>query len=182
MPELEPQNDKLLADAPQLVKKSANKVKRKAAAHKKPPGRGRRRSSLFPASSFEEALTIPNAIQRHAAGQKVRRLTLFDSLKKSPDSGPSRQLTTNANKYGLIKGHYKFEHLELTADGKVATSAESPPKEKLAIRFKLAVDRIAPFKALYEGLRGNRLPAASVLEDSAMETRIPAKNASNFSS
>jgi hypothetical protein len=46
-----------------------------------------RRSSLFPACSFEEALTIANAIQKHASGQKVRRLTLFDSMGKSPDSG-----------------------------------------------------------------------------------------------
>jgi hypothetical protein len=62
-----------------------------------------RRTMLFPASSFEEALTIPNAIQKHAAGQKIRRLTLFDQMGKSPDSGPSRQLITNANKYGLLK-------------------------------------------------------------------------------
>lgn len=81
-----------------------------------------RRTTLFPASSFEEALTIPNAIQKYAAGQKIRRLTLFDHLKKSPDSGGSRQLVINANKYGLIKGSYQSEHLELTPEGKLATS------------------------------------------------------------
>jgi hypothetical protein len=57
-----------------------------------------RRTTLFPAASFEEALTIANGIQKHAAGQKVRRLTLFDQMKKSPDSGPSRQLIVNSNK------------------------------------------------------------------------------------
>src|SRR4051794_7193771 len=68
--------------------------------------RRERRTPLFPAVPFEEALTIANAIQKHAAGQKVRRLTLFDSLGKSPDSGASRQLITNSNKYGLTKGSY----------------------------------------------------------------------------
>ncbi len=136
-----------------------------------------RRTILFPASSFEEALTIPNAIQKHAAGQKVRRLTLFDQMGKSPDSGPSRQLITNANKYGLIKGNYNAEHLELTSDGKIATSNETPPREKLAARFKLAIEKIAPFKELYEAQKGNRLPASSVLEDLAKEKGIPAEDA-----
>ena len=132
-----------------------------------------RRTLLFPASSFEEALTIPNAIQKHAAGQKVRRLTLFHQMQKSPDSGPSRQLITNASKYGLIKGNYNAEHLELTGDGKIATSTDTPPKDRLTVRFKLAIELIAPFKALYDSLRGNRLPATSVLEDLAKEKKVP---------
>src|SRR5258708_3014094 len=47
----------------------------------------------FPASTFEEAFILADAIQKFALGQeKVRKLTLFDKLGKSPDSGPSRQL------------------------------------------------------------------------------------------
>ena len=132
----------------------------------------KRHITPFPASSFEEALTIPNAIQKHAGGQKVRRLTLFDQIGKSPDSGPSRQLITNANKYGLIKGNYAAEHLELTPDGKLATSNDTPARDRLAARFKLAIQGIPPFKALYERQKGNRLPAISVLEDLAKEEGI----------
>ena len=69
-----------------------------------------RRTTLFPAASFEEAMSVANAIQKHAAGAKVRRLTLFDNMGKSPDSGPSRQLIVNSNKYGLTKGSYQSEH------------------------------------------------------------------------
>ena len=105
-----------------------------------------RRTTLFPAASFEEALTIANAIQKHAAGQKVRRLTLFDQMGKSPDSGPSRQLIVNSNKYGLTKGSYAAEHLELTPEGKAATSSDEAPVDKLKVRFKLAIENIAPFK------------------------------------
>jgi hypothetical protein len=149
------------------------KRKRKAEKKAKDSDKRQRRTKLFPASSFEEALTIPNAIQKHASGQKVRRLTLFDQMGKSPDSGPSRQLIINSNKYGLTKGNYTTEHLELTPDGKLATGTEVPPQDKLAARFKLAIDKIPPFKQLYDSQKGNRLPASSVLEDIVKDNGIP---------
>lgn len=136
-----------------------------------------RRTTLFPAASFEEALTIANAIQKHASGRKVRRLTLFDQMGKSPDSGPSRQLIVNSNKYGLTKGSYAAEHLELTPDGKLATGSDVSPAEKLKARFKLAIEKIAPFKSLYETQKGNRLPATSVLEDLAKKQGVPEADA-----
>jgi hypothetical protein len=132
-----------------------------------------RRTPLFPASSFEQALTIPNAIQKYASGQKVRRLTLFDSMGKSPESGASRMLCINANKYGLTTGSYSAEYLDLTPDGKLATNSDTPPREKLAARFRLAIERISPFKLMYDSLKGNRLPASSVLEDQAKEAGVP---------
>jgi len=136
-----------------------------------------RRTVLFPAASFEESLTIAKAIQKHAAGQKVRRLTLLDQMKKSPDSSASRMLIVNSNKYGLTKGNYSAEHLEITTDGKLATSSDTVPKDKLKARFKLAIDQVAPFKALYDAQKGKRLPANSVLEDSAKDNGIPESDA-----
>ncbi len=136
-----------------------------------------RRTTMFPAASFEEALTIPNAIQKHASGQKVRRLTLFDQMGKSPDSGTSRMLVVNSNKYGLSKGSYAAEHLELTPDGKLATGIDVPPRDRLAARFKLAIEKVLPFKQLYDSQKGNRLPASSVLEDIAKENGVPADDA-----
>lgn len=119
----------------------------------------------FPASTFEEALVLAQAIQQFAAGQRVRRLTLFDNLGKSPDSGPSRQLVINSSKYGLTSGGYQAEHLELTEEGKIATSPDASPKDRLRARFKLAIENIPPFKSLYERLKGNKLPAQAVLRD-----------------
>ncbi len=76
----------------------------------------------FPASTFEEAFTLAEAIQKFAPGQeKVRRLTLFDKIGKSPDSGPSRQLITNSSRYGLTRGGYQADFIELTADGSLVT-------------------------------------------------------------
>jgi hypothetical protein len=159
-------------------KKRAKKtVKKPGGGSLQYPSAKAKRTSLFPASSFEEALTIPNAIQKHAAGQAVRRLTLFDQLGKSPDSGPSRQLITNASKYGLIKGNYKADHLELTTEGRLATSVDATIKERLVKRFDLAVSKIMPFRALYDGLKGNRVPATSILEDMAKDKGVPPEDA-----
>jgi hypothetical protein len=45
------------------------------------------------------------------------------------------------------------------------------------MRFKLAIERIAPFKALYDGLKGNRVPATSILEDMAKDKGgVPAED------
>ncbi len=153
--------------APPTTNEEPKKVSKKRSKKKsgKKSNSTKRRRSAFPASSFEEALTIPVAIQKYAAGQKVRRLTLFDHLGKSPDSGPSRQLVTNASKYGLIKGSYKSEHLELTPDGNLATSTEADLRQKKRAQFRLAIEQISPFKFLFDRQRGNRLPAVSILED-----------------
>ncbi|MHB8755303.1 MAG: hypothetical protein ACYC92_10170 [Candidatus Acidiferrales bacterium] len=138
-----------------------NKSKKVAPSRKA----GHRKARSFPASTFEEALALAAAIQQFASGQRVRRLTLFDNLKKSPDSGPSRQLVTNSSKYGLTAGGYQAEHLELTPDGALATSPEAPPRDQLRARFKLAIENIPPFKSLYDRFKGNKMPAQAVLRD-----------------
>jgi hypothetical protein len=107
----------------------------------------------FPASTFDEALEIPVAIQKYAAGQKVRRVTLFDHLKKSPDSGSSRQLITNASKYWLIKGSYHSEYLELTSDGAKVTNTETLESEKIRAKFNLAIARIKPLTNCMNNIR-----------------------------
>jgi hypothetical protein len=159
------------------AKKKRSAKKRIRVTSRTDTGARHRRTPLFPASAFKEALTIPNAIQKHASGQKVRRLTLFDQLTKSPDSGASHQMIVNANKYGLTKGNYTAEFLELTTEGALATSSDAPPKERLTARFNLAIKNIPVFNALYESQKGNRLPAPSVLEDLAKENGISPEDA-----
>lgn len=157
--------------------RSRKSARKKRSAAKPTADKRPRRTALFPASSFEESLSLAQAIQKHAAGQKVRRLTLFDQMGKSPDSGPSRQLIVNSSKYGLTKGGYQAEWLELTPDGKIATSSDVSDRDKRAERFKLAIELHAPFKALYDAQKGNRLPATSVLEDLAKDQGVPVSDA-----
>jgi hypothetical protein len=158
-----------------MAKKSTSKKSSKT--KEKTQGTRSRRTVLFPAASFEESLTIANAIQKHAAGQKVRRLTLFDQMERSPDSSASRMLIVNSNKYGLTKGNYSAEYLEITTDGKLATSSDTATRDMLKARFKLAIEQVSSFKALYDAQKGNRLPANSVLEDFVKENGIPDSDA-----
>lgn len=65
--------------------------------------RKKRTPRPFPGSSFLEALVLAQAIQSHGAGQRIRRLTLFEALKRSPDSGPTRKLFTSSVQYGSPK-------------------------------------------------------------------------------
>ena len=128
-----------------------------------------RKARQFPASSFIEALPLAEAIHRFGGGQRVRRLTLFENLERSPDSGPSRQLITNSAQYGLTRGSYSAEHLELTDEGKLASGDESLGKRRLAAQLELAIRKIEPFNALYERFQDNRLPAPNVLRDFVVE-------------
>ena len=91
----------------------------------------------FPNSTFEEALKLGLAIQEHNGGEKVRRIRIFDSLGKSPDSGPSRTLVTNSGKYEITRGSYQAEHLELTEKGNAASSQETDSRNQLRARFHL---------------------------------------------
>ena len=143
------------------------KVSRTKETHK----RGRR-ALPYPDCNFEEALALAQAIQTYAAGQKVRKLTLFEHLKRSPDSSVSRQLITNCNKYGLIKGGYQADFLELTPDGQKATSDETSEVDRVAARIKLAIQNIPAFSALYQKYAGSKLPAKPVLVDALAEVKI----------
>jgi hypothetical protein len=131
-----------------------------------PAGKRARATRPFPACSFEDADVLAREIQRLAGGQtRIRRLTLFEQLGRSPDSGLARQQVVNSNRYGLTTGSYKAEFLELTPKGRVATDPDAPPRERTRARFELAVSDIQPFNALYETLRGNKLPAQQVMRD-----------------
>jgi hypothetical protein len=150
-------------------KSRRKKRKRAAAGIAAKARRGRAASVPFPPVTFSSVLPFAEAIQQHGAGQPIRRLTLFEKLDRSPESGSSRMLIVNAGRYGLISGGYQAELLELTDFGKVATSPDADPREKLAARFKLAIESVPAFKFLYEKNRGQRLPSPEVMRDSLAE-------------
>lgn len=158
--------------------KRPKRRKRKIATRRKTAaagatGRAPRASRPFPAATFEEALELALAIQRISGGAKVRRLTLFEQLDKSPESGPSRQMITNSARYGLTSGSYKAEHLELTQLGRAATSSDGSPRERLQARFELAIRQIPPFQLLYDALKDRRIPTHAVMKDVLADASYP---------
>lgn len=123
----------------------------------------------FPASPFEEPLAFATQIFEFGSGEAVRRLTLFDHINKAPESGASRQLITNAGKYGLIKGGYQSDIIELTVDGARAVDPQMPARDQARARIKLAIEDIEVFAKLHERFLGKALPAKAALIDAAVE-------------
>lgn len=123
----------------------------------------------YPAGPFEDALKLADAIHKYAAGEKVRRLTLLQKMNLSPTSSATQMLITNSGKYGITSGSYAAEWLELTSFGKIASDPSASIRAKLEARFKLAVEMIAPFRELYEGYCGKKIPSHEVLKDFLQE-------------
>jgi hypothetical protein len=143
------------------------------------PKRRKRIVRTYPATSFIEALPLAEAIQKFAVGQRVRRLTLFEHMNRSADSGPSRQLITNSAQYGLTKGSYSSEFLELSEKGKLASGDESLGQARLAARLQLAIADVTPFNAIYEQFKNNRIPASNIIRDFVVEQGLAAEDAAD---
>lgn len=162
----QPTLDGIILEAPieeKLVNPAAKKLEKTRA----------RTERKFPPLTFADALVIGEAIQRYAAGQRVRRLKLFEQLNKSPDSSTSRQLVTSSGQYGVTKGGYTAEYLELTSEGHLATAEDTQPAKLLRTQFDLSIAGIVPFSLLYEKYKGNKIPAREILADNLNEISIP---------
>lgn len=139
------------------------------------PGQNTKRKRTvrnFPAATFEEATGYARRIFDIGGGQPVKRLTLFDAMGKSPDSSASRQLITNSNRYGLTKGSYTSEQVELTEYGRKCVDDELSQREIRKARIKLAIYSVEPFSALYGSIVNNRLPQKAVLVDKIKEFEV----------
>lgn len=129
------------SENPETKEKITKNGKKDAAIPEKAEIKTKRTRTVrnFPASSFAEPLAFAKEVLDYGSGQPVRRVSLFDHIGKSSESGASRQLITNANKYGLIKGSYQAEILELTPEGKKASDEQIQPRERTRARIDLAV-------------------------------------------
>ena len=77
---------------------------------------------------------------------------------------------------GLAEAIQKFASGALTDLGKIATSSDTPAREKLAAQFKLAIEDIEPFKYLYDQYKGKKLPSHEVMKDALRESGVPVED------
>jgi hypothetical protein len=130
----------------------------------------------FPPLPIESAMDLAKGIQEHGAGESMRRLTLFEKLDKAPDSSASRMMITNSNRYKLTQGGYQADIINLTNEGKLATSPDVSEVEKRKALFQLAIQSIEPFRYLYERLKGKRLPSPEVMRDWLGDAKVAEKD------
>jgi hypothetical protein len=153
-----------------------------APSNKKPRPKKRRRANgaskkvrtprIYPALSFEESLVLADAIHSHASGEKVSRLTLLKAMNLSPTSSATQILITSSGKYGLTKGSFAAEHLELTEKGRLASDKVTPIRQRVQARFDLAIAGITPFAAIYSKYKGKKLPSHEVMGDVLTEAKL----------
>ena len=134
--------------------------------------RGRGSTKPFPVMKFEDVLVLPEAVSEHGANGRIRRLTLFDRLSRSPESGPSRQLITDSGKYGLTFGGYTAEYIEITETGSEVFNSDQPTKTLLSKRFECAIAKFDVFRQIHDRLVSQRVPADDVLEDQFRQAGI----------
>jgi hypothetical protein len=125
--------------------------------------------SLFPAVSVTEAQQLARVIAEKNAGRKMRRLDIFQELKKQPDSGTSRTLVTASTGYGLTKGGYKADYLELDELGR--RFAVNGDKSALVD----AVLHVEIFKKFFETYKNAQVPAPVAAKSFLADGGIPAE-------
>lgn len=137
------------------LKKEPDEVKR---------GRGRKERP-YPLIQFQECFNFAKSIYDLGSGQKIRRLTLFDKLEKSPESQQSRALIINSNKYSLIKGSINSEFIELSQESLIIFNEEISEYDRNEKKLQVGVINIKVFNFLFEKLVGNKLPNQTVIID-----------------
>ncbi len=101
----------------------------------------------------------------HAAGERVRRLTLLEKLGKSATSSATQMMITNSGKYGITVGSYAADYLELTEKGAIVVNPSKSERERRQAAFALSIEGVAPFKLLYDHYKGKRLPEREIIKD-----------------
>lgn len=138
-----------------------------------------RKTSNFASMSAKECEIIPKSIWKYASGEKIRRLTLFDQLGKSPDSGPSRTLITASSKYGFTQGGYQADYIELTPDGYKAFNPDESTSNQLKAKFKLIIEGNEYFANLYTKYKGAKIPSKAVVLDYLGELGLDSNDREN---
>ena len=116
-------------------------------------GEKRNRSKQLPVPPvpLSGVLALPQSIHDLGSGDPVRRIIVFDRMERSPTSSTSRAMITASNRYGLTKGSYKADYLEITERGKTVITAENEREERTAVYDTLfSVEAFADFIAKYE--------------------------------
>lgn len=135
--------------------------------------KGKKRSRTirtYPAGSFADSLELGAEVHKYA-GTKIRRLTLLEKLNRPATSGTIKTMITRSGQYGITKGSYAAEYLELTPEGQIIFDSSQSPRKILQTKFNLAIAQIAPFKKLYDEYAGKRLAALEVMRDFLKESQ-----------
>jgi hypothetical protein len=120
----------------------------------------------YPTMTFERVLDLPKAINEYGVEERIRRLTLFEHMGRSPGSSSTRTLITTSARYGLTTGSYQSEFLELTEAGKhIATEDHRNNAATLRMVYNQAIAITPAFDSVFNRLENGRKRSLQVLQD-----------------
>jgi predicted nucleotide-binding protein len=132
------------------------------------------RKAEFPKFTLEDALALPNALQRNG-GQPLPAIDMATAIERSPGSSAFRQIGAAASAYGLISGSYKtaFSMRE-------AGQAITQPTDQGEAAHALVAAALTPetFRLIYEYYKGKKFPERQFFENTVVrEFGVNAKQA-----
>jgi hypothetical protein len=128
-------------------------------------------ASLFPSYSIFDSLLLAKTICEKNGGRPMRRLTLFDALNRSPDSGTSRSLVTASSGYGLTQGGYSADEIKLTEQGRAIV------EENNTQALLDSVLSIGIFKAFFDNYKNSTVPLEKAAIDFLVKQGLTEKTA-----
>lgn len=131
----------------------------------------------FPKLSLEQALALPNALQRNG-GNPLTAIDLATAINKSPGSSAIRTLNAAASGYGLSGGSYKTTFM-MKDLGQAITSPTSPDERTLSL---VAAALNPPlFRQVYDYYKGKKVPDKQFLMNTVVrEFKVPQGSAQTF--
>lgn len=111
----------------------------------------------FPRFTLEQSLAIPRSIAENNACKPYSRLSLAESIDRSPESTAFRYLITSSTAYGLTEGSYANPQIKLTELG-LSFAAPKSDEEKRKALVRAAIN-IELFGKLYQHFDQHKIPS-----------------------
>ena len=124
----------------------------------------------FPRHPLEEALRIPQAIHDKNNDRPMKPMFVAESVGRKPDSSEFRLLLSSSLKYGLTKGSYVSEYIELTPLGISIVKAVDPRQKALCLQE--AAQKPEVFRKVYEYYRNGKFPSTDEFFKNKLEVEF----------
>ena len=124
--------------------------------------RGRSKSPPFPRNSLKTTLQLAESIEQNNAGDPYDRLDLAKSIGLTPESSRLRTLIISSGRYGLTKGGYIAERIELTPLGSSIVAPTADDNSNASLRKSLLTPKL--FNTIYTKFNKKALPREEVFK------------------
>lgn len=117
----------------------------------------------YPPMPLKDAIRVGKAISDNNAGKPFNRILLAEAMEYSASTSRFRDLITSSGKFGLTKGSYASDIIELTPLGIRVVRPTSDAERLDAVRE--AMRQIPLFAQLIEHFKNNKLPTITFFKN-----------------